>query len=51
MSGATALEVTPDGRIFVCEQHGALRLIKDDKLLEVDTVPTVVTECDGEKVD
>lgn len=33
ITGATALEVAPDGRIFVCEQTGALRLVKDDDLL------------------
>lgn len=32
-SGATALEVAPDGRIFVCEQTGALRVIKNGQLL------------------
>jgi putative heme-binding domain-containing protein len=33
LTGATALEVAPDGRIFVCEQTGALRIIKNGKLL------------------
>jgi putative heme-binding domain-containing protein len=33
LTGATAMEVAPDGRIFVCEQTGALRVIKDGKLL------------------
>jgi putative heme-binding domain-containing protein len=33
LTGATALEVAPDGRIFVCEQTGALRVIKNGKLL------------------
>jgi putative heme-binding domain-containing protein len=33
LTGATALEVAADGRIFVCEQTGALRVIKDGKLL------------------
>jgi putative heme-binding domain-containing protein len=33
LTGATALEVSRDGRIFVCEQTGALRVIKDGKLL------------------
>jgi putative heme-binding domain-containing protein len=33
LSGATAMEVTSDGRIFVCEQSGALRVIKNGKLL------------------
>jgi putative heme-binding domain-containing protein len=32
-SGATALEAARDGRIFVCEQTGSLRVIKDGKLL------------------
>jgi uncharacterized repeat protein (TIGR03806 family) len=33
LTGATAMEIAPDGRIFVCEQTGALRVIKNDKLL------------------
>ncbi|HEY1377080.1 MAG TPA: PQQ-dependent sugar dehydrogenase [Gemmataceae bacterium] len=33
LTGATALEVAPDGRVFVCEQTGALRVVKDGKLL------------------
>jgi putative heme-binding domain-containing protein len=33
LTGATALEVAPDGRVFVCEQTGALRVIKEGKLL------------------
>jgi putative heme-binding domain-containing protein len=32
-TGATALEVAPDGRIFVCEQTGRLRIVKSGKLL------------------
>jgi uncharacterized repeat protein (TIGR03806 family) len=32
-TGATAMEVAPDGRAFVCEQTGALRVVKDDVLL------------------
>jgi putative heme-binding domain-containing protein len=32
-NGATALEAAPDGRLFVCEQTGTLRVIKDGKLL------------------
>lgn len=34
LSGATALEVAPDGRVFVCEQDGRLRVIKDGRLLD-----------------
>jgi putative heme-binding domain-containing protein len=33
LSGATALEVAPDGRVFVCEQTGTLRLVKGGRLL------------------
>ncbi|HWY87326.1 MAG TPA: PQQ-dependent sugar dehydrogenase, partial [Gemmataceae bacterium] len=33
LNGATALEVTRDGRIFVCEQTGTLRVLKKGKLL------------------
>jgi uncharacterized repeat protein (TIGR03806 family) len=33
LTGATALAVAPDGRVFVCEQTGALRVLKDDVLL------------------
>lgn len=29
LSGAVAMEVAPDGRIFICEQGGTLRIIKD----------------------
>jgi glucose/arabinose dehydrogenase len=33
ITGATAMAVAPDGRVFVCEQTGALRVVKDDALL------------------
>ena len=33
ITGATAMEVAPDGRVFVCEQTGALRVVKDGVLL------------------
>jgi len=33
LTGATAFEVAPDGRIFACEQTGSLRVIKHGKLL------------------
>ena len=33
LTGATALEIAADGRIFVCEQTGTLRVIKNGKLL------------------
>lgn len=34
MSGATQMEVLPDGRILVCEQMGSVRVVKDGKLLK-----------------
>ena len=33
ITGATAMEVAPDGRVLVCEQPGALRVVKDGALL------------------
>jgi glucose/arabinose dehydrogenase len=33
LSNPTAMELAPDGRIFVCEQGGALRVIKNGVLL------------------
>ncbi|MEX0937883.1 MAG: PQQ-dependent sugar dehydrogenase [Pirellulales bacterium] len=34
LTGCTALETAPDGRMFVCEQVGRLRVVKDGRLLE-----------------
>src|SRR5215204_5316979 len=33
LTDPTALEIAPDGRIFVCQQGGALRVIKNGALL------------------
>jgi putative heme-binding domain-containing protein len=33
LTGATAFEAAADGRLFVCEQTGALRVVKEGKLL------------------
>jgi putative heme-binding domain-containing protein len=33
LTAATALAIAPDGRIFVCEQSGALRVVKSGQLL------------------
>lgn len=33
LSGPTAMAIAPDGRIFVCQQGGALRVIKNGALL------------------
>jgi acetyl esterase len=33
LTGATAIAVADDGRVFVCEQTGALRVVKDGSLL------------------
>jgi putative heme-binding domain-containing protein len=33
LTGATALETSRDGRVFICEQTGQLRVVKDGKLL------------------
>src|SRR5262249_5989567 len=42
-TSATAMTIAPDGRIFVCEQGGALRVIKGGKLLPEPFVKLDVT--------
>lgn len=44
----TAMALAPDGRVFVCEQTGALRVIKDGKLLPQPFV-TVPVFTEGER--
>lgn len=34
LTGATTMAIAPDGRIFICEQTGTLRVVKNGKLLE-----------------
>src|SRR5262249_27775369 len=34
LTGCTAMEVSSDGRIFLCEPTGALRLVRDGKLFD-----------------
>lgn len=34
LTGATTMAIAPDGRIFICEQTGALRIVKAGHLLE-----------------
>ncbi len=34
LTGCTALETTVDGRVFLCEQTGAVRIVKNGKLLD-----------------
>ena len=43
LSNPTAMEIAPDGRIFVCQQEGALRVIKNGVLL---TAPFVSLSVD-----
>jgi glucose/arabinose dehydrogenase len=44
----TAMAVAPDGRVFVCEQGGRLRVIKDDTLLSTPFL-TVSVNSSGER--
>src|SRR5262249_12069479 len=48
ITGATAMAVSPDGRVFVCEQTGALRVVKNDQLL-VDPFVTVEVDSSWER--
>ena len=48
ISGPTAMEIAPDGRIFVCQQGGALRVIKNGTLLPTPFV-TLNVDPSGER--
>ncbi|MGB2693845.1 MAG: PQQ-dependent sugar dehydrogenase, partial [Dehalococcoidia bacterium] len=48
LSDPTAMELAPDGRIFVAEQDGALRVIKNGSLLTAPFV-TVTVSSSGER--
>src|SRR5438046_3359302 len=45
LSAPTAMEVAPDGRLFVAEQGGTLRVVKDGALL---TTPFVSLSVDSQ---
>jgi glucose/arabinose dehydrogenase len=48
LSNPTAMALAPDGRIFVCQQSGALRVIKNNALLATPFT-TVTVNADGER--
>ncbi|MGH9905439.1 MAG: PQQ-dependent sugar dehydrogenase, partial [Pyrinomonadaceae bacterium] len=48
LSSPTAMELAPDGRLFVCLQGGQLRVIKNDALLPAPFL-TVPTDSSGER--
>ena len=48
MSGPTAMAFAPDGRVFVAEQTGSLRVIKNDALLPAPFV-TLTVDSSGER--
>ncbi|HEV7764718.1 MAG TPA: PQQ-dependent sugar dehydrogenase [Thermoanaerobaculia bacterium] len=48
LSNPTAMAMAPDGRIFVCQQDGALRVIKNNALLATPFV-TFTVESSGER--
>jgi putative heme-binding domain-containing protein len=43
LTGCTAMEIAPDGRVFVCQQTGTLRVIKDGMLLDEPLLQVSVT--------
>ena len=47
INGPTTMTFAPDGRIFVCEQQGSLRVVKDGKLLPAPFVSVKVFGADG----
>ena len=48
ISSPTAMEIAPDGRIFVCQQNGQLRVIKNGALLPTPFV-TISVDPAGER--
>lgn len=48
ISSPTAMDFAPDGRLFVCQQTGQLRVIKNDALLAPPFL-TVTTDSNGER--
>ena len=48
LSSATAMSFAPDGRLFVCQQNGLLRVIKNDVLLGTPFL-TVPVDSSGER--
>jgi len=48
ISSPTAMEIAPDGRIFVCQQGGSLRVIKNGVLLATPFI-TLSVDANGER--
>src|SRR5512145_2819867 len=48
LNNPTAMALAPDGRIFVCQQGGALRVIKNGALLSTPFL-TVTVDSSGER--
>src|SRR5439155_15166636 len=48
ISSPTAMDFAPDGRLFICQQNGQLRVIKNDALLPTPFL-TVTTDSTGER--
>src|SRR5215208_7891117 len=48
LNNPTAMAIAPDGRIFVCQQGGSLRVIKNDVLLSSPFV-SVTVDANGER--
>lgn len=48
LSQPTAMEFAPDGRLFICQQGGALRVVKNGALLTQPFV-TLTVDSDGER--
>src|SRR5688500_3587684 len=48
LASPTAMQFAPDGRLFVCEQGGRLRVIKDGVLLSTPFV-TLTVNASGER--
>lgn len=48
MTSATAFDIAPDGRVFVCQQGGSLRVVRNGALLATPFL-TVTVDSAGER--
>src|SRR4026207_1468693 len=51
LASPTAMQFAPDGRLFICEQGGRLRVVKDGSLLATPflTIPAASINSSGER--
>jgi glucose/arabinose dehydrogenase len=49
LASPTSMDIAPDGRVFICEQRGTVRIVKNGVLLSTPFVTLDSTQVDGER--